>query len=36
MKASGVFMYKGITQRDGGTFKNDKGEDVSYNSCINL
>ena len=36
MKASGVFMYKGITQRDGGTFKNDKGEDVSYNSCMVL
>ena len=36
MKASGVFMYKGITQRDGGTFKNDKGEDVDYKSCMIL
>ena len=36
MKASGVFMYKGITQREGGTFKNDKGEDVQYNSCMIL
>ena len=36
MKAKGVFMYKGISQRDGGTFKNDKGEDVAYNSCMVL
>ena len=36
MKAKGVFMYKGVSQKDGGTFKNDKGEDVSYNSCMVL
>ena len=36
MKAKGVFMYKGVSQRDGGTFKNDKGEDVAYGSCMVL
>ena len=33
MYCKGVVMYKGIEKRDGGTFKNDKGQDVDYNSA---
>lgn len=36
MKAKGTFMYKGVSQREGGTFKNEKGEEVAYKPCMTL
>lgn len=32
MYSKGFLVYKGIEKRDGGTFKNDKGQDVNYDS----
>lgn len=32
MRCKGIVMYKGIEKRDGGTFKNDKGQDINYDS----
>lgn len=32
MYCKGVVMYKGIEKREGGTFKNDRGLDVNYDS----
>jgi len=32
MDCKGIVMYKGIEKRDGGVFKNDKGQDVNYDS----
>ena len=32
MYCKGIVMYKGIEKRDGGTFKNDKGQEVNYDS----
>lgn len=33
MYCKGIVMYKGIEKREGGTFKNDKGQNVDYNSA---
>lgn len=33
MYCKGNVMFKGIEKRDGGKFKNDKGEEVDYNSA---
>ena len=32
MKCTGEVIYKGIEKRDGGVFKNDKGQDINYDS----
>lgn len=32
MRCQGIVMFKGIEKRNGGTFKNDKGQDVNYDS----
>lgn len=32
MYCKGSLMYKGIEKRDGGTFKNDRGQDINYDS----
>lgn len=36
MRSSGVVMYKGIEERAGGSFKNDKGQTVDYDKCYVL
>ena len=36
MKGSGELMYKSIEQRDGGTFTNDKGQNIKYDPCYIL
>ena len=33
MKASGEFIFKNCTKREGGEFENDKGKTVEYDSC---
>ncbi len=33
MRCTGVVMYKGIEERAGGTFKNEKGQDVKYDTA---
>ena len=33
MYCNGIVIYKGIEKREGGTFKNDKGQNVDYNSA---
>ena len=30
MRCNGIFVFKGVTKRDGGAFTNDKGEEVHY------
>lgn len=32
MKCEGIVIYKGIEKREGGVFKNDKGQEINYNS----
>ena len=36
MKCQGRFVFKSLTHRDGGTFKNDKGEEINYNASYVL
>lgn len=36
MKCKGSFVFKSISHRDAGVFKNDKGEDVKYPSAYIL
>ncbi len=36
MKAIGNFVFKGLEKRPGGTFKNDKGQDINYNESYLL
>lgn len=36
MKCQGKFIFKTLTLRNGGTFKNDKGEEVQYPSAYIL
>ena len=33
MRCKGVVMFKGIEERAGGTFKNDKGDNIEYNKA---
>ena len=36
MICKGEFVFKNLTKRDGGTFKNDKGQDVNYDMAYVL
>lgn len=36
MKCQGKFKYKGLTKRDAGVFKNDKGQEISYKESYAL
>ena len=33
MRCKGIVMYKNIEERAGGTFKNDKGEDITFDKA---
>lgn len=32
MNCRGIVIFKGIEKREGGVFKNDKGQDINYNA----
>lgn len=36
MKCFGEFVFKSLRKREGGTFKNDKGQDVNYDEAYVL
>lgn len=36
MKCVGKFKFKGLTKRDGGSFTNDKGQEITYKSSYLL
>ena len=36
MECRGIFKFKCITERSGGSFTNDKGDVINYKSCYKL
>ncbi len=36
MKCNGIFVFKSVSKREGGTFKNDKGQEISYDDSYIL
>ena len=36
MKCIGKFKFKGLTRKDGGSFTNDKGQEITYKSSYSL
>lgn len=36
MRCNGIFVFKSVTKREGGTFKNDKGENINYSDSFVL
>lgn len=36
MYCNGVFIYKGLKKRAGGTFKNSEGKEINYDDCYIL
>lgn len=36
MRCNGIFVFKSVTKRDGGSFTNDKGEEIHYDDSYVL